>query len=280
MRRGYFLFSSRSDEKKAIMKLRFGTMGWAYDDWRGVFYTADLPAAKLLAEYSKVFSAVELDTTFYGAPRPTTINGWAAQVPDDFRFTAKFPRAITHERRLRGADEAARDFGNLMRDHLGAKLGGLLLQLPPDFSAEERNVLATFLDGVTAARHGDLLPLVVELRAADWAETDIAATLAERGLRAAITERLDTGASLSYIRLLGEENAVARFNERQFDRAAELDDWASRLKAATTASPASEIFVFARNFYEGHAPATLFELMRRLNIPVPTPPGQQQMSLF
>ena len=260
--------------------LRFGTMGWAYDDWRGAFYTADLPAAKLLAEYSKIFSVVELDTTFYGAPRPATLDGWNAQTPDDFRFTAKMPRAVTHERRLRGAAESARDFGNLLRDRLGEKLGALLLQLPPDFTTEERDALETFLDEVTAARHGDLPPLVVEFRSLDWERTDIAASLAERGLRAATTERMDTGAPLTYVRLLGEENAVARFNERQFDRAIELDDWAVRLAAAKASAETGEILVFARNFYEGHAPATLFELMRRLNLPVPTPPGQQQMSLF
>lgn len=255
-------------------------MGWAYDDWRGPFYTADLTAAKFLGEYGKIFPTVELDTTFYGAPRSSTLDGWAAQVPADFRFSAKIPRAVTHERRLRSAGEAARDFGNLLRDRLGDKLGALLLQLPPDFTVDERDALEIFLDDVTAARHGDLLPLVVEFRAVDWERTDIAASLAARNLRAATTERLDTGFPLRYVRLLGEENAVARFNERQFDRSAELEMWSNRLRDAATAAPDTEILVYARNFFEGHAPATLFSLMENLNLPTPTPPGQQQMSLF
>jgi hypothetical protein len=85
--------------------VRTGTMGWSYEDWRGPFYPANLPAARMLGEYAKVFDTVELDTTFYGVPRPSTVAGWAAQVPEGFVFSAKVPRAVTHERRLIGAVE-------------------------------------------------------------------------------------------------------------------------------------------------------------------------------
>jgi uncharacterized protein YecE (DUF72 family) len=235
----------------------------------------------MLEQYAGVYEAgtVELDTTFYGTPRPATLDGWSAQVPEDFLFSAKVPRAVTHERRLIGAAEAAGDFGVLLSERLGPKLGALLLQLPPDFSAEERETLERFFDGLVRDRRAVGLPWVVEFREPSWVGTDIAAYLAARGVLCATTERLDLGAPLRYVRLLGTENSVARFDARQFDRSAELDDWARRLDDARRAAP-DPILVYVRNFYEGHAPATIAELRRRLGLPVPTPPGQQQMSLF
>jgi uncharacterized protein YecE (DUF72 family) len=270
-----------SDVPAILAPLRFGTMGWSYEDWRGPFYEPGLPAARMLGQYAGVFhpGTVELDTTFYGVPRPTTLDGWSAQVPADFLFAAKVPRAVTHERRLIGAAEAAGDFGALLADRLGPKLGALLLQLPPDFSTDERDTLDRFFDSLAKDRRADGLPWFVEFRDSSWLGTDIVASLAACGVLIATTERLDLGAPLRYVRLLGTENSVARFDARQFDRSAELDDWAKRLDAARRASP-NRILVYVRNFFEGHAPATIFELRRRLGLAVPTPPGQQQMSLF
>src|SRR5690242_11941067 len=58
---------SPSDRRAAASDtaIRTGTMGWSYEDWRGVFYTADLPASRMLEQYARVFPTVELDTTFY-----------------------------------------------------------------------------------------------------------------------------------------------------------------------------------------------------------------------
>lgn len=264
-------------------EIRTGTMGWSYEDWRGPFYAAGTPAAKMLEEFVKVFSTVELDSTFYGVPRPTTLDHWAAQTPENFLFSAKVPRAVTHERRLVNAAEAALDFGTLLRDRLGAKLGALLLQLPPDFVADERGILEAFVDEIASPRGGGTpLPWVIEFRSGSWAETDIAGALAERGILCATTERVDVGGPLRYVRLLGTENAVARFDAPQIDRSADIALWAKRLDDARRAAPADAppLLVYVRNFFEGHAPATIAALRERLGLPNITPPGQQQMSLF
>lgn len=261
-------------------EIRTGTMGWSYEDWRGPFYPQGLPAAKMLATYARVFDTIEIDSTFYGTPRPATVAGWAAQVPPDFLFSAKVPRAVTHERRLVGAAEAARDFAAVLGDNLAARLGALLLQLPPDFTAEDRPTLETFVDGITPRRAAPNLPWVVEFRHASWAETDVGGALAARGIACATTERLDLGTPLAYVRLLGTENAVSRFDTPQIDRAADIALWADRIAAAREAAASARILVFVRNFFEGHAPATLLALRRRLGLSVPAPPGRQQMSLF
>jgi uncharacterized protein YecE (DUF72 family) len=264
----------------AVAPVLTGTMGWSYEDWRGPFYEAGLPAAKMLEQLAKVFPTVELDTTFYGVPRPTTLQQWAAAVPDGFVFSAKAPRAITHERRLVGAVEAATDFGGLLRRELGDKLGALLLQLPPDFTEADRRILETFADGLASSRTEAGQPWVAEFRHESWKDTDIADWLAARGILTATTEKFDLGTPLRYLRLLGSEGAVARFDERQFDRADEIAGWAARLDAARREDPAAGILVYVRNFFEGHAPATIADLRARLGLPNATPPGQQQMSLF
>ena len=256
-------------------------MSWVYDDWRGAFYTAGLPQAKMLEQLAQVMDAVEVDATFYGFPKPSTLTAWKAQTPETFRFSFKVPRDVTHERRLLGntADIAA-DFGKLIHNEMGERCAALLLQLPPDFTATEYGVLATFADNLASSQSGVAgLPWVVEVRHASWRDTGIAEHLAARGVVCATTERTDLGTPLRYIRLLGTENSVARFDERQFDRSAEIAAWAKRIDAARLASP-EPIYVFVRNFFEGHAPATIADLRTALGLPTATPPGRKQLSLF
>lgn len=256
--------------KTNLHEIRFGGIGWSYEDWKGPFYSQDIRSEKMLAELSRVLSAVEIDASFFGLPRMSTLQNWTTQTEPMFRFCAKAPRALTHEKRLMGnAPSDARSAAEHLRDGLGDKLARILVQLPPDFTASERRHVERFF---TQAGDG---PWAVEFRHASWLETDISAFLEERGVVLATTEKLDFGHPPRYLRLLGDEGAFARFHERQLDRRAELDGWAERLKQSE-----GERFVFVRNLFEGHAPASLFYLMEKLGITPPTPPGQQQMSLF
>ena len=132
-----------------------GTMSWVYDDWRGAFYEASLPHAKMLEQLATVMDAVEVDATFYGFPKPATLGGWNRQTPANFRFAFKVPRIVTHEQRLLGVtSDIAADFGKLVSGEIGAKLGALLLQLPPDFDATQYDTLAAFADTLASVRGG------------------------------------------------------------------------------------------------------------------------------
>lgn len=249
-------------------------MGWSYPDWRGPFYTTGTSESRFLAEYAEVFDAIELDTTFYAAPRAKTVTQWASQTPSGFFFSAKAPRSITHDWRLIGpiVAEEARAFGALLQQGLEEKLGRLVLQLPPDFAPSEQHNLLTFADALADSGQ----PWTVELREGGWAETTIATQLAERGVAVAATDRVVLpGAPLTYLRLLGEENSVERFDQRVIDRSAELRVWAEKIKEAD-----GIVFVHVRNFYEGHAPGTLRFLRERLGLPTPGFPGEKQLSLF
>ena len=80
-----------------------GTQSWANKNWRGNFYPLNTPAECHLLEYAKRFHAVEIDRSFYAIPRAEAVKHWNEMTPSDFRFTAKFPRAITHRKIVKNA---------------------------------------------------------------------------------------------------------------------------------------------------------------------------------
>ncbi len=112
------------------MLLRVGTSGYSYKEWKGTFYPSDLPASKMLPYYAERFSTVEINNTFYRMPAPAALDGWAAQVPEGFRFALKAPQRITHQKKLAGTEDDVR-FLVQTAATLGEHLGPLLFQLPP-----------------------------------------------------------------------------------------------------------------------------------------------------
>ena len=116
-------------------RLRIGTSGWNYPEWKGSFYPKDMKPAGMLAYYARRFATVEVNNTFYRMPTPKAVAGWAAGVPEGFVFVLKAPQRITHFARLRDVDEPVRLFCDTARA-LGAKLGPLLFQLPPNFKVD------------------------------------------------------------------------------------------------------------------------------------------------
>src|SRR4028118_1135482 len=90
--------------------LYLGTSGWSYADWEGTVYLPGATPAGRLAEYVKHFSTVEIDSTFYGTPKRTTVERWRKVAPRGFLFAAKFPQLVTHERNLVGSEAEAEHF--------------------------------------------------------------------------------------------------------------------------------------------------------------------------
>ena len=123
-------------------KLHVGTMGWSYDFWKGNFYPEG--SQNLLAEYAKNFGTVEIDNTFYRIPSRDNVLNWKEETPDDFVFSAKFPRKITHIKMLQDCNEELEVFIEHM-SLMGNKLGPMLIQLPPGFKPEMSGILKDFL---------------------------------------------------------------------------------------------------------------------------------------
>ncbi|MHB1057667.1 MAG: DUF72 domain-containing protein [Rhodanobacter sp.] len=130
-----------------------------------------------LERYAQRFNCVEINSSFYRPHLPATYRRWAASVPAPFRFAVKMPRAISHEARLRNAGSALQIF--LAQVHeLGAKLGCLLLQLPPSLPYDAREALP-FFDQLERLHHG---PVVCEPRHASWFHPAVDRALREHGV--------------------------------------------------------------------------------------------------
>jgi len=168
-----------------VIRIRVGTSGWNYREWKGSFYPADMKPAAMLLYYSERFGTVEVNATFYRMPTAKAVGGWAAAVPVDFTFVLKAPQRITHFARLRDVDEPVRVFCDVARG-LGAHLGPLLFQLPPNFKKD-------------VGRLGDILYMVPpdlrmawEFRHESWFADDVYERLRARNAALAIVEDEDS----------------------------------------------------------------------------------------
>src|SRR5271157_3276027 len=124
--------------------IRVGVSGFSYPAWRGSFYPKEAKNEDLLIEYAKRLDCVEINSSFYGAPRQETIKNWAARTGQDFRFAFKAPRQITHIAKLGpGSAEAANRFSKSL-DPLGLRRGPVLFQLPPFLKCDTK-LLEEFL---------------------------------------------------------------------------------------------------------------------------------------
>jgi uncharacterized protein YecE (DUF72 family) len=258
-----------------------GTMGFAYEPWRGVFYPDSANPRQYLAHYSQVFDAVELDSTFYGAPRESTLRQWASQTPPGFRFCPKTPREITHERGLdlgQGAGEAMAAYLNVLRA-LGNRLGPVLIQLPPSFGPALQPALASFL--ATLPRD---LRFAVELRHRGWYAPATEDFLRSLGMAwvtldyVDLPRQIDITADFLYIRWIGQHGRWAQRGQEEIDVTPRLRWWWEQLQPAL--AQVDTVYGFFNDDYAGYAPATGNRFKRIAALPVVEPEIPQQGTLF
>jgi uncharacterized protein YecE (DUF72 family) len=137
---------------------------WACEKWLGALFTRHAKRDEWLKQYSRVFSSVEVNSTFYGLPSLDTIKRWIDSVDDDFRFVVKFPRTISHEKRLLDADSETQAFLAVVGVmHAAGCLGSAFLQLPPGFSGHHLEDLENYLRNLPST-----YSYAVELRHQDF----------------------------------------------------------------------------------------------------------------
>lgn len=112
---------------------RIGISGWTYKGWRGVFYPPQVTQKRELAHASRIFNSIEINGTHYSLQRPSSFESWREETPDDFLFSIKGSRFITHMKKLRDVEEALANFFASGILALREKLGPFLWQLPPNF---------------------------------------------------------------------------------------------------------------------------------------------------
>ncbi len=241
-----------------------GTQGWSYKSWVGTFYPDGTRQEDYLKEYAKRIKAVEIDSTYYGTPRLQTVKQWRDVTPDNFRFTAKFPQSITHEKMLKDADAETMEFLHTIQ-LLGEKLGPLLLQFPYQFRPEQKETLAQFLTALPSD-----FRYAVEVRHRGWLNEAFFELLAKHRVALALTDyeympKLDrVTTDFTYIRWLGSRQAIP---EGQYDRVLiqrekELDHWRNVIMRLV--EQGVTIWAFANNHFQGHSPYTVRSMMERL----------------
>jgi uncharacterized protein YecE (DUF72 family) len=111
-------------------RIHVGTSGWSYAHWRGPFYPSDLPEGEWLAYYGERLHTVEINNTFHQLPTQATLRGWREAVAEDFVFSVKASRFITHMKKLREPEVTLANFFERIAA-LAPRLGPILFQLPP-----------------------------------------------------------------------------------------------------------------------------------------------------
>lgn len=130
-----------------INKYYLGCPVWSNRDWVGEFFTADAKTPQFLGQYASVYTTVEGNNTFYGLPKPQTVERWRDETPEHFRFCFKFPQKVSHMQMLVNAEDDVQFFFDLMAP-LQEKIGQYFLQLPPSFGKLWLPALAQFLENL------------------------------------------------------------------------------------------------------------------------------------
>jgi uncharacterized protein YecE (DUF72 family) len=245
------------------LKLYIGCSGWSYSAWKGPFYPPNLESSEWLKYYSQIFDYVEVDSSFYRIPNQFMVKNWFKKTPDNFRFTAKFPKVITHDKHLVDVDKEVEVFLNNI-EPLHEKTLALLIQLPPSME---------IMSGLEGLRQ--LVPLLdkgfryaVEVRNLSWfqdlaynffADNNICMVWSQlAGMRTPPIVTTD----FLYVRFIGDRSIDEKdFGKIQKDRVSEMRKWARRVKRVEKERGKEEeislAMIAANNHYAGFGPGTV-----------------------
>ncbi len=294
-----------------VMAIRIGISGWRYARWRGTFYPAGLAQRRELEYAAGCFPSVEINGSFYSLQRPDSFQRWHDETPEDFVFSVKGPRFITHMKRLRDCEQALANFfaSGILR--LGAKLGPVLWQLPPTLRFD-----AELLDAFLGSLPRDSEAALARARKRDTALMQGRSALAidrNRPIRHALEVRHDSfcdpacmrllrrhniavvvadtagkfpyledvSADFVYVRLHGDAQLYASgYSDTALDRwAARIAAWASgaepddaaRVGARARKRAMRDVYCYFDNDMKVHAPFDARGLMQRLQLPTDCP---------
>ena len=285
--------------------LHVGISGWRYAPWRGDFYPKGLPQRRELEYAAQQLTSIEINGSFYSLQRPESYARWAAETPEDFLFSVKGPRFVTHMKKLADVRVPVANFFASGVLALGPKLGPVLWQLPPNLGFHPDRLAAFFdlLPRTTAAaaqlatEHDERLddrawtttdadrPLrhVLEVRHASFEDPAFVELLREHRIGMVVADAAgrwpvieDVTADLVYVRLHGETELYASgYDDDALDRwAARVRVWADggepadakRLAAPVDPVDGRDVFVYFDNDIKVRAPYDAMALAARLGL--------------
>lgn len=157
------------------MEFYIGTSGYNYKGWKGHFYPEKFADKDMLYFYGQHFKSVEINNSFYRVPKPDVVKAWADQVPEQFRFSMKATRRITHQKRLKNVEEETEYFAGIA-SNLGDRLGAVLFQLPP-YLKKEMDRLQVFVEQLPEG-----MPAAMEFRHDSWFDNEVRDCLNSRNI--------------------------------------------------------------------------------------------------
>jgi len=265
-----------------------GTSAFTAAGWEGTFYPDGLKPTEYLRHYARRFRTVEVDSTFYGTPKPERVRSWYEKTPPGFIFAAKVPQVITHEKILVDCEAEFAEFVQTM-ELLQEKLGPLLLQFgyfAPSVMKNGAQFLARLTPFLKKLATFSSRPLryVVEIRNKAWLDETLLHTLREHNVALALTdhswmprpwefsataapsserkspEKPDLiTADFAYVRWLGDRKGIeaitTRWDKTVVDRRDDLLHWVEMFRELRRRN--LRVYAYANNHYAGNGPGTV-----------------------
>ncbi len=241
-------------------KLRVGCSGWSYQDWVGPFYPKNTEAKDYLKLYSSIFNTVEIDSSFYRMPNQFIIKLWKRSTPDNFIFSAKVPKKITHDAKLRDTAELMSQLYSMMNG-LGTRMGPVIIQLPPSFNYDKDfTAMQNFISELDARfKHA------IEFRHKSWFRQDVYSLLEKSNVAFcwAMSQYVETPRELTsdfiYARMVGDRS-ITRFDSIQRDRSEQITKMKDDIQKAI--DDVDYAFLFFNNHFAGFSPESVNEYRR------------------
>jgi len=248
------------------MELKIGCTGWSYQGWQGTFYPKNLQAKNYLKFYSKIFNLTEINSTYYKMPNQFMTRKWYTDTPDDFTFTAKFPKSITHEQRLHNVKPLVQEFLYSIQP-LRKKIAALLIQLPPSLSFSEAKPRITELLQYLP----NYYKFPIEARHDSWFTDEVIDYCTQNKLALVWSEVEGVNnpgvitSEYVYLRLIGDRSIPEdQFGKIIQDKTKTILKWAKKIKEIKDKVPL--VLALSNNHLEGFAPATANSLRKSLGL--------------
>lgn len=150
------------------MNWKIGCSGFYYKEWKDFFYPKGLAQKDWFKFYCEHFNTIEINSSFYKMPTVKSLRKWYDESTNDFSFTMKAPRLITHYKQLKDCSTDLAEFNQIINEGLQEKLVCVLFQFPPSFSFTDEKLdrLIELLANLPSKK-------VVEFRHSSWWNEDV-----------------------------------------------------------------------------------------------------------
>lgn len=237
-------------------KIHIGTSGWSYKHWKDLFYPKGVPARKWLSHYAATFDTTEINGSFYRLPTAANMETWMGEVPSSFLFCPKMSRYLTHMKKLNSPEEPLQRFFSIF-DPMGAMLGPVLVQLPPQLPFR-RETVQPFYELLSHVYRD--YRFVIEVRDGSWYSAESLGLMEQHGIGLVISQ---SNGVFPYLEAVTAPTVYLRFHgpgalyaSAYSDK--ELETYARKMRAWR--DEGHSVWAYFNNDIHGYAPVDALRL--------------------